>query len=162
MTELSDICPVCGMAVNVEVPVLEHHKMHFYFCSTQCRETFAVHPSLYSSKAGKEKNVVLKQRTMSVSEPLSDEVTELLIPYLMEVMGVKKVTVEGGKVNIIYDLLQVTELQIEKVLVDVGVELGSGWLERLCRAWVHNSEENELENLAPAAAPCCNKPPPRI
>jgi len=45
-------------------------------------------------------------------------------------------------------VLQVTESQIEKALGDIGLQPGGSWLEHLRRAWVHNSEEIELDNLA--------------
>ncbi len=158
--QLSDICPVCGMAALIDVPSVEHHKMKFYFCSEQCRETFVAHPNLYSAKTGKERSEIVKQRTMRLAEPLDRNVTDLLIPYLMEMMGVKSVVVDGNKINITYDLLQVTEMKIEKALVEIGLQLGDGWLERLCRSWIRGSEETKLDNLATAPAPCCNQPPP--
>jgi len=160
MMQLSDICPVCGMATVPEVPSVEHQKMYFHFCSEQCRETFIAHPVLYSTRIGKDRKEILKRRTMRLTEPLEREVTDLLIPYLMEMMGVKEVLVEDGKVHVTYDLLQVTEIQIEKALVEVGIKLGGGWLQRLCRGWVHDSEEIELDNLAAPPAPCCNRAPP--
>ncbi|NOZ51996.1 MAG: hypothetical protein GXP08_02450 [Gammaproteobacteria bacterium] len=162
MTLLSDICPVCGMVTVPDVPVMEHHKMLFRFCSEQCRETFVAHPSLYSVKVGTKRNEIIKRRTMRLAEPVDSEVAALLIPYLMAMMGVKQVVVEVDKTHITYDLLQVTESQIENALVEVGVQLGGGWLERLRRGWVHGNEEIELDNLAAPAAACCNRPPPGI
>ena len=160
MISAKDLCPVCGMATVPEVPTVEHHKMYFHFCSEQCRETFIAHPNLYSTKVGKERDEILKRRTMRLTEPLDKEVAELLVPYLTEMMGVREVTVEGEKVHITYDLLQVTEIKIEKALVEVGLQLGGGWLERLGRSWVHDSEEIELDNLAAPPTPCCNRAPP--
>ncbi len=160
MKQLSDICSVCGMTAEAEIPSVKHQKMYFYFCSGQCRETFVAHPGLYSANVRKGQNEILKRRTIRLDEPLESEVTDLLTPYLMEMMGVKEVTVEGDKIEITYDLLQVTESQIEKMLVEVGLQLGGSWLERLRRGWVDNSEEIELDNLAAPAAPCCNRPPP--
>ncbi len=75
-------------------------------------------------------------------------------------MGVQEVTAEKRRVSVTYDLLQVTEAQIEKALTEVGARLGGGWLERLRRGWVHDSEETELDNLAAPPAPQRNRPPP--
>jgi len=61
----------------------------------------------------------------------------LLVSCLSEMMGVKVVAVEGKKLQITYDLLQTTEIQIEKTLDEIGVQLGDGWLERLRRGWVN-------------------------
>ncbi len=161
MLPLNDSCPVCGMQPEVEVVSVEHHKMYFYFCSEQCRETFIARPSLYVAKIGKQRDVILKRRTMYFSESLGAGVGDLLIPYLKDLMGVKEVTVEAEKIEISYDLLQVTERQIEKALEDVGVQLGGSWLERLRRGWVNDSEEIELDNLAEPPAPCCNRTLPK-
>lgn len=160
MRQLSDNCPVCGMDTEVVIRSVEYHEMNFHFCSDQCRETFVAHPSLYSSKFGKERSEIRKRRVMRLAEPLDNEVTDLLIPYLEAMMGVNAVAVEGDKVNVSYDLLQVTERQIEKALVNIGLQLGDGWVERLRRSWVHNTEEIERDNLAAPPPPCCNKPPP--
>ena len=157
----SDLCPVCGMKAISEVPSVEHHKMYFHFCSQQCRETFLAHPNLYSARLGKERKEILKRRTMRLTEPLDNDVEELLVPYLKEMMGVEEVTVKGDKVHITYDLLQVKEIQIEKALIEIGLQLGDGWLERLCRSWVHDCEEVELDNLSSPQAACCNRAPPR-
>jgi len=160
MVPSNDTCPVCGMVAVPEVPTIEHHKMYFHFCSEQCRKTFVVHPSLYSAKVGKDRSEVLKRRTMILTESLDHEVTELLVPYLSEMMGVKEVVVEDDRAYITYDLLQVTEMQIEKALIAVGVQLGGGWVGCLCRAWVHDSEEIELDNLAAPPALPPNRAPP--
>jgi len=161
MAQHSDTCPVCGMKTEVDVQSVEHHKMYFHFCSEQCRETFVAHPSLYMIKAaGKEQSEIFKRRTMHLAEPLGKGGAELLSPYLTKLMGVKEVVIEGDKVRITYDLLQITEIQIEKVLAEVGVKLGGDWLERLRRGWVHDCEDNELDNLAAPPEPLPNRAPP--
>lgn len=157
---VGDLCPVCGMKAISEVSSVEHHKMYFHFCSHQCRETFIAHPNLYSARLGKERKEILKRRTMRLTEPLNNEVAELLVPYLKELMGVEEVTIEREKMLIIYDLLQVKEIQIEKALTEIGLQLGNGWLERLHRSWVQDCEEVELNNLAAPASACCNRAPP--
>lgn len=160
MTKLSDICRVCGMTANIEVPPLEYHKMYLHFCSEQCRETFMAHPSLYSVSTEKQREEILKRRTMTLVESLANKKAQLLINNLTEMMGVKEVIVDGDKVHISYDLLQVTRKQIELRLIEVGVLFGNDWVEYLRRAWVHNSEDNELANLA-APIHYYNRPPPK-
>ncbi|RKZ81445.1 MAG: hypothetical protein DRQ35_00015 [Gammaproteobacteria bacterium] len=160
MTKFGDECRVCGMAVDISVSTLEYHKMYFHFCSQQCRETFITHPNLYSAASEKERKEILKRRTMSLAGPLEEKSMELLASQLTEMMGVKDVIVEGGKVHVSYDLLQVTRQQIENRLVEVGINIGSDWMERLRRAWVHDSEENELDNLA-APVHYYHRPPPK-
>ncbi|MCF6211816.1 MAG: hypothetical protein L3J88_05035 [Gammaproteobacteria bacterium] len=160
MSMVSSRCPVCGMETRPEVPTVEYLKMFFHFCSEQCRKTFLDHPSLYSSKVGRKRNKILKRRTMTLAEPLDDEIRELIIASLMQLMGVQEVITEEGRVGVTYDLLQITEEQIEKTLAEVGAKLGRGWLARLRRSWVHDSEEVELDNLAAPPAPRRNRPPP--
>ncbi|HEC20481.1 MAG TPA: YHS domain-containing protein [Gammaproteobacteria bacterium] len=162
MSALSDICPVCGMKTAPEVAAIEYHKMFFHFCSEQCRKMFLDHPALYSGKIGKEQSKILKRRTMSLAEPVDDEIRKRIISSLMKMMGVQEVTAEKGKVSVTYDLRQVTEGRIEEVLAEVGTKLGGGWLDRLRRGWVHESEETELDNLAAPPAPKRNRPPPGV
>lgn len=160
MSMVNDSCPVCGMKTTSGAPTVEYHKMFFHFCSEQCRKTFLAHPGLYSSKVGKERNKILKQRTMNLAEPLDDETRKLITSSLLKMMGIQEVIVEKGRVSVTYDLLQITEKQIEKILIEVGAQLGGGWLERLRRSWVRDSEEIELDNLAAPPAPRRNRPPP--
>ncbi|MCF6356009.1 MAG: hypothetical protein L3J26_13070 [Candidatus Polarisedimenticolaceae bacterium] len=162
MRQQQKICPVCSMKVNPDVPTAEHHKIHYYFCSEQCRETFSARPSFYIKTAGSERKEHLKRRTIRLAKTPDEAVMVLLASCLSEMMGVKEVAVEGKKIQITYDLLQTTEIQIEKTLDEIGVQLGDGWLERLRRGWVNESEEVALDNLTASGKHCCNKPPPGI
>ncbi len=49
--------------------------------------------------------------------------------------------------QITYDLIEATEEQIERTLLATGTRLGSGWTERLRRAWVHYTEDCEALNM---------------
>ncbi len=148
MSREMDVCPVCGMKADAGVSSVEYLKMYFHFCSAQCREMFVAHPNLYSSKVGKEREKIIKQRTMRLAEPIGEVAAELLSSYLMELMGVKDVQIKGNQVSITYDLMEITEKKIEQVFLEAGMALGGGWLGRFRRAWIHDSEENELANLA--------------
>ncbi len=68
-------------------------------------------------------------------------------------------SIEGERLHVSYDLLRVTEAQIEEALTEVGLQLDDSWRERLRRAWVHDTEEIELKNLTAKPSSCCNKPP---
>jgi len=155
-----DICHVCGMASDPAVASVEYHKMYFYFCSEQCRETFLENPGLYAAKPAAEQKEILKKRTLHLAEPPDPEVAELLISYLGDLMGVKEVVVKGERLHISYNLLQVTEAQIEEALTEAGLQLDDSWRERVRRAWVHDTEEIERKNLTARPSSCCNKPPP--
>ena len=160
MTKFGDVCYVCGMTADLSVPLQKYHKMYFHFCSQQCRETFIAHPRLYSVSTEKNRKEILKRRTMSLAEPLNNKEAELLIKHLMDMMGVKEVVVDEDNVCVSYDLLQVTRQQIENRLFEVGIKLGDKWVERFRRAWAHDSEENELDNLA-APVHYYHRPPPK-
>jgi uncharacterized protein YwlG (UPF0340 family) len=108
----------------------------------------------------KQREVILKHRTMSLVESLANDKAQLLINNLTEMMGVNEVTVDGDKVHISYDLLQVTRKKIERRVIEEGVLFGNDWVEHLRRAWVHNSEDNELANLA-APIHYYNRPRPK-
>jgi len=139
---------------------VEYQKMYFHFCSEQCRENFNAHPRLYSVASHRKREERLKQRVLHLAEPMDDEVAALLVSYLKEMMGLREIVVDGDKLSISYDLLQVSAVQVERRLNEAGVQLGDGWLLRLRRAWIYSSEETELSNLAAGAGACCNRPPP--
>lgn len=149
----SDIIdPVCGMAVPPEQHGLTYRGMHFAFCSEQCRERFLRHPGLYVGYPGwraikAEGQSVIKRRRIRLEHPLADQQAALIRSYLATMMGIQEVVIRGTEVEIVYDLLQATAEQIENALGEAGAELGSGWSERLRRAFVHYKEETESETL---------------
>jgi len=155
-----DICQVCSMAAEPAVASVEYHKIFFWFCSEQCRETFLENPGLYASKLPEEQPEILKKRLLHLAESPDNEVATLLTSYLAELMGVKKVVVEGERLHIGYNLLQVTEAQIEEALTEVGLQLDESWREKLRHSWVRNTEEVELKNLVPELSVSRNQPPP--
>jgi len=159
MTTEIDICPVCDMIGEFNAYTMKHNNKILHFCSEQCKETFLVHPMLYLGKADRGKDI--KRRTLHMAESLDAESAEQVISCLTAMMGVKEVAVDGEKVHITYDLLQVTEKVIEKALADAELPLSKGWLERLHRAWVQGNEASELDNLLAKPAPSCHKLPPK-
>lgn len=127
-------------------------KSLYAFCSAQCRDRFLANPHLYIGhsglKAPKQEGLeVLKQRRLHVARRLSPSQADSLIEALQAMMGIKSVTVDGDKIEIAYDLLQVTAEQIETKIAEIGLLLGEGWTEQLSRAFVHYEEELEVENL---------------
>ncbi len=156
--EIIHICPVCDMLGTFETETLKHNQKTLHFCSRQCKETFTAHPTLYLGKADREEDI--KRRTLHMAEPLDDETAKQLTSCLERLMGIKEVHVDGDKVRITYDLLQVTEKVIEKTLAEAKLPLSGSWLEKLHRAWIQGSEETELDNLAAKPAPRCHQTPP--
>lgn len=161
MTQVNSICPVCRMDTNIEIASTKYHGIYVNFCSEQCREMFISRPSLYLGKLENTQEPILKHRILRLSESLGDAGSVLLTSCLTKLMGVKDVVVNGDKVHIVYDLLQVTEKQIEKTLFEVGMTLGDDWLERIRRGWIHDSEDNELDNLAAPVARSYHYIPPK-
>lgn len=143
---------VCGMQVESGKHQLEYLGVPYSFCSRQCQERFQANPHLYvgmpGQKAPKQKGLsVIKQRRLSLAQPLSSRQARALSDALQAMMGIQTVSVEGDSVVITYDLLQATVEQVEEELAEIGVQLGEGWAERLRRAFVHYEEECEVGSL---------------
>jgi len=155
------LCPVCGMRVTSDDPTLEYQKMPFHFCSEQCRETFMAHPQLYSGRRARDIGEVVKHRRLRLSAPMEAEIEGRIVDSLKDLMGVKEIQMDGRSLLVRYDLLQLTLEQLENSLLDAGVELDNVWWQRLRRAWIRDTERNELNNLAIRPAACCNRAPPR-
>ncbi|MDX1250666.1 MAG: YHS domain-containing protein [Gammaproteobacteria bacterium] len=144
--------PVCGMVVDPNQNELLYLEMHFAFCSRQCRERFLAHPHLYigypGRKAPKQEGVVdIKRRRLHLAAPLHPMGATMVADDLLAMRGIRNVDVQGERMEITYDLLEVSAEQIEKKLMEIGVKMGEGWPERLRRAFVHYAEECELGNL---------------
>jgi len=147
------IDPVCGMAIAEQAQITyPFHGEKYAFCSNQCREAFIAHPHVYvgrlGQKAPKKLGVeVRKERTLKLDEQPTPEQTRAIEQALAAVMGLKDLTVRGQRVHVIYDLVQVTAMQIEAAINAAGVQLSQSVNARLRRAWVGFGEENELSNL---------------
>lgn len=143
-------CPVCGMGVDQLNHEVIFQKMHFAFCSEQCKARFQAHPHLYIGYPGQkapkqEGQVLLKRRRLHLAQPLSVEGEALVQELLAALMGVSNVAATADKIEVTYDLLQVSLEDLEKVLSEVGVCLGGDWAQRLRRALIHESEEWEID-----------------
>jgi len=150
------------MAVVPDVATVKHHKMYFHFCSEQCRETFKTTPQLFASGAVEKHSPVIKQRNLRLAKTRDPDEVEVIEGYLLELMGVTEVHFQGTRLQITYDLLQVTQAGIEQLLIKLETALDNSWWQRLRRGWVHNAEQNELSNLVRGTGACCNQPPPRV
>ncbi|MDD5242051.1 MAG: YHS domain-containing protein [Sulfuricella sp.] len=144
--------PVCGMAVDDQKIVVEYLDVRYAFCSGQCKDRFISNPHLYvglpGCKAPKQEGMeVIKQRRLHLALRLTSEQSGVLTQTLEAMMGIKKISANGDRAEITYDLLLATAEQIEAKLAEIGVQLGEGWADRLHRAFVHYEEEHEVENL---------------
>lgn len=143
---------VCGMQVNSGDHQLVYLGVPYSFCSEQCRERFQANPRLYvglpGQRAPKQQGLsVIKQRRLRLVQPLSPSQAKSITDALQAMMGIQTVSAEGDCVVITYDLLQATAEQIEEKLSGIGVQLGTGWAERLRRAFAHYEEETEVGSL---------------
>ena len=143
---------VCGMRVQTDEISVDYQSIHYAFCSEQCRERFQQNPRLYigfpGNKALKQEGVViLKKRKLKLDEPLSADVAKKVLENIQAMMGINNIEIDGDTINITYDLLQATEAQIEREIVNSGVTLGNDLAERLRRAFVHFMEETHLDTL---------------
>lgn len=144
--------PVCGMQVAPDKHAITFQQMHFAFCSIQCKERFLANPYLYIGHPGhkapvQEGHAVLKHRQLKLDDSLPDDLALQVFMYIKEMMGIENIEIKGDTIDIQYDLIQVTEAQIETALAEVGATLGHSWSERLRRAFVNYFEETEISSL---------------
>lgn len=144
--------PVCHMQVPTTSFATEYAGSHYAFCSTQCKERFLANPRLYIGFFGRkapaqEGKQVIKCRRLLLSAPLDATQAEQVKQVLLEMMGIHEVCIEGDKIEIKYDLIQVTAEQIADKLGLIGTNLGGGWIDRLKLAFINNLEEIEINSL---------------
>lgn len=144
--------PVCHMKVPPTSFPTEYAGSHYAFCSTQCKERFLAAPRLYVGFPGRkapaqEGKKVIKCRRLLLSAPLDATQAEQVKHALLEMMGMQEICIEGDKLEITYDLIQVTAEQIADQLALVGANLGGGWIDRLKLAFINHLEEIEISSL---------------
>jgi YHS domain-containing protein len=144
--------PVCHMKIQATSFDTEYAGSHYAFCSAQCKERFLANPRLYIGFPGRkapaqEGKQVIKCRHLLLSVPLDVIQAEQVKNALHEMMGILEVCIEGNKLDIKYDLIQVTGEQIADKLALIGANLGRGWIDRLKLAFINNLEEIEINSL---------------
>ena len=144
--------PVCHMEVAATSFATEYAGIAYAFCSAQCKERFLANPQLYigfpGHKAPAQKGrKIIKQRRLLLSVPLDAMQVEQVKRALLEMMGIHKVCIEGDKLEVQYDLMQVTTEQIADKLALIGADLGGGWMDRLRLAFINYLEETEMSGL---------------
>lgn len=144
--------PVCNMIVSADQYAIDYLGIHFAFCSLQCKERFLASPHLYIGAAEhkspkQEGQEILKCRHFKLTESLPDEMAALVADSIRTMMGIKSIHINGAAIEVTYDLLQVTAQQIESQLESTGAALGKDWGQRLRRAFVHYTEETEVDSM---------------
>lgn len=144
--------PVCHMQVPSTSFATEYAGIHYAFCSAQCNERFLASPHLYIGFPGRkapaqEGKEVIKRHRLLLSAPLDAIQAEQVKHALLEMMGIHEVCIGGDKIEIQYDLIQVTAEQIADKLALIGADLGGGWVDRLKLALINNLEEIEISSL---------------
>jgi YHS domain-containing protein/copper chaperone CopZ len=144
--------PVCHMQVTSTLITSEYEGIHYAFCSAQCRERFLANPRLYIGLPGRKAPAqqgreVIKKRSLMLSEPLDAVQAGQVKQALLSMMGIQAVHIEANKIEIQYDLIQVTTEQIADKLTFIDSELGVGWVDRLKLAFINYREECEIGSL---------------
>ncbi|HED19101.1 MAG TPA: YHS domain-containing protein [Gammaproteobacteria bacterium] len=150
--------PVCNMIVSADQNAIDYLGIHFAFCSLQCKERFLANPHLYIGAAEhkspkQEGREILKRRHFRLTEPLPDEMAALVADSIRAMMGIKSIDIDGAAIEVTYDLLQATAQQIESQLESAGAALGKDWGQRLRRAFVHYTEETEVDSMETSSSP---------
>lgn len=143
---------VCHMQVPLTSFATEFAGSHYAFCSAQCKERFLANPRLYVGFPGRkapaqEGKQVIKCRRLLLSASLDAIQAEQVKNALNEMMGILEVCIDGKKLEIQYDLIQITAEQIAGKLGLIGANLGGGWIDRLKLAFINNLEEIEINSL---------------
>lgn len=143
---------VCHMQVPSTSFATEYAGGHYAFCSAQCKERFLANPHLYIGFPGRkapaqEGRQVIKCRRFLLSEPLNAIQAEQIKNALLDMMGILEICIDCDKIEIKYDLIQVTAEQLADKLALIGANLGEGWMDRLKLAFVNNLEEIEISSL---------------
>jgi len=144
--------PVCHMEVPAASFATEYAGGHYVFCSAQCKERFLANPHLYVGFPGnkapaQEGKEVIKRHRLLLSASLDAMQAEQVKRALLEMMGIHEICIEEDKIEIQYDLMQVTTEQIADKLASIGADLGGGWIDRLKLAFINNLEEIEMSSL---------------
>ena len=152
---------VCHMQVPSTSFATEYAGSHYAFCSAQCKERFLANPHLYIGFPGRkapaqEGKEVIKRHRLLLSAPLDAMQAEQVKRALIEMMGIHEIFIEGDKIEIQYDLMQVTAGQIADKLALIGANLGGGWIDCLKLAFINNLEEIEISSLEVGNRKCCH------
>lgn len=144
--------PVWHMKVPTTLFATEYAGSHYAFCSAQCKERFLANPRLYIGFPGRkapaqEGKQIIKCRRLLLSAPLDASQAEQVKRALLEMMGILEICIEGNRLEIKYDLIQVTAEQIADKLALIGTVLGGGWIDRLKLAFINSLEEIEISSL---------------
>jgi len=145
-------CPVCYMDIKENNITSEFQKMQFFFCSKQCQDRFLANPHLYIGHRGRSSakqrgEHIIKQRIIKLEQSVPDDIAKIISNGLNDMMGIKQVSIKGERISICYDLLEATAKQIENKIELLGEHLKDNWVEHLKLAFIHYTEETEIDNL---------------
>lgn len=102
----------------------------------------------------------IKRKNIRFQKEPADKTPERLEEELKKIKGVNKAEVDfgSGEISVEYDLLNVTQEDIERHIINLGFVLDMGLRERFKRGWIHFTEENERDNLLTKPHSCCTDP----
>ncbi|MDX1751252.1 hypothetical protein [Methylophaga sp.] len=146
-------CPVCNMSVPNDSFSFTLRGLVFWFCSQQCQDRFNQRPSLYvgdpkHGKSSMQQGIkVIKKHTIELELADDYQFKSLLIEALSSLMGVLNVKINRNKLEIEYDLMQVSLQEIQEFILSTGLNLDQSWLNKIHSAYVNLNEHGELDNL---------------
>lgn len=102
---------------------------------------------------------IIKKRKLKLENPLSLEQSETLKDFLLEIYGIREVTLKNpSTILVTYDLTCFNFVSLEKKLEELSICLARNFLSRYINGWFVFSEENELANLKIVPFSCCQEP----
>lgn len=143
--------PVCLMDVQSDEYSTTYQSHQYVFCSEQCQQRFKTNPHLYVGSPGHkapkyEIGKLSKKRSLKLMGEISKQQTSEIVQTLKMLMGVEDVYIENNCVHITYDLLQLTQEQIENKIRALN-NIDDAWFEGIKRICTHYKEASELANL---------------
>ncbi len=125
--------------------------IEYQFCSKQCQLTFKAHPNLYLGRPGKKqstktiiKKLVKKRKLSRLNKDIN---LNLLEETLSELMGVTKIEESGQSFIIIYDLLEVSWIEIINILETKHLMKTLNFYQKWKIYYINFTEENERSNI---------------
>lgn len=102
---------------------------------------------------------IIKKRKINVEGMTCEGCEKKIDEALSKINGIKQVKADkAGKVYLEYDLMKIKLKGIEEQIIKLGYKLPNKFLDRTKRGFIHDTEQNEYDNMNAPDTPCCSNP----